>query len=171
MVGGVRRHPWLNGALLAGAMLLLYFVFPLDPRRAPVGVAIGVLGSAVAMLGVSAVVVAETRRAERRLTVLHLVLALEAVIMAFSAAYYIVATTREGSFEGLTTRLDALYFSMTTLSTVGFGDVHATAQLSRALVTAHIGFNLVFVGAFAALLKDSISRRRASDDEPPADPA
>lgn len=145
---------------LAAGMLLLYFVFPLDPERAPVGVLLGVVGSVVAMFGVSAVVVAEIRRAERRLTVLHLVLALEGVIMAFSAAYYVVATTREGSFEGLVTRLDALYFSMTTLSTVGFGDVHATAQMSRGIVTVQIAFNLLFVGAFASLLQDTISLRR-----------
>ncbi len=171
MVGGVRRHPWISGVLLAAAMLLLYFVFPLDPRRAPVGVALGILGSVVAMFGVSAVVVAEVRRDERRLTILHLVLALEAILMAFSASYYVVATAREGSFEGLVTRLDALYFSMTTLSTVGFGDVHPTGQLSRGLVTVQIAFNLLFVGAFATLLRDSISRRRHAHDERRADPA
>jgi hypothetical protein len=152
-------------------MLLLYFVFPLDPRRAPVGVLLGILGSVVAVIGVTAVIVAEVRREERRLSALHLVLALEAVLMTFSSAYYIVAVTLEGQFEGLATRLDALYFSLTTLSTVGFGDVHAGGQLARGLVTAHIAFNLVFVGAFAGLLKDSISRRRHMHDEQRADPS
>jgi voltage-gated potassium channel len=150
-------------------MLLLYFTFPLDPQRAPVGLAVGVAGTLVAMFGVSAVVVAEVNRPQRRLTVLHLVLALEAVIMAFSVSYYLAATVSEGSFVGIETRLDALYFSMTTLSTVGFGDVHATSQLSRAIVTVQIGFNLIFVGAFAGLLQESISRRRPSGGDRPAE--
>ncbi len=146
-------------------MLLLYFVFPLDPERAPVGVLVGVLGSLVAMVGVTAVVVSEVRRDERRLTPLHLVLALEAVLMTFASGYYLLSSTASGELEGLVTRLDALYFSLTTLSTVGFGDIHASGQVARGLVTAQIAFNLVFVGAFAGLLKDSVSRRRAEHDQ------
>ncbi len=146
-------------------MLLLYFVFPLDPERAPVGVLVGVLGSVVAMVGVTAVVVAEVRRDERRLTTLHLALALEAVLMTFASAYYLLSGTASGEFEGLVTRLDALYFSLTTLSTVGFGDINASGQVARGLVTVQIAFNLVFVGAFAGLLKDSISRRRTEHDQ------
>lgn len=150
-------------------MMLLYFTFPLDPRRAPVGVAVGILASVIAMVGVTVVVVMEIRREERRLTALHLVLALEAMLTAFSAAYYVVSSTDAGQFEGLATRLDSLYFSMTTLSTVGFGDVHASGQLARGLVTAQIAFNLIFLGAFAGLLQDSIRQRRHAPAEPPVE--
>jgi voltage-gated potassium channel len=161
----VRRHPFITAVLLAGSMLLLYFVFPLDPDRAPVGVLMGMVLSLVAMVGMSIVVVTEVRRPERRLTVIQLVLALEAVIMSFSAAYYVVGTTRSDEFEGMATRLDALYFSMTTLSTVGYGDVHAVGQFARALVTVHIAFNLLFVGAFAGLIRDTIERRKSATEE------
>lgn len=57
---------------------------------------------------------------------------------------------------------------MTTLATVGFGDVHATGQLARALVTAQIAFNLVFVGALASVLTTRIRRQANQAAAPPA---
>jgi voltage-gated potassium channel len=58
---------------------------------------------------------------------------------------------------------------MSTLGTVGFGDIHATGQLARGLVTPQIVFNLVFVGTLASLVTTQV-RRRASelrDNQPP----
>ncbi len=59
----------------------------------------------------------------------------------------------------MTTKTDALYFTVSTLATVGFGDVHATAQLSRALVIIQIVFNLAFVGTLVSLLTRLIHER------------
>ena len=150
-------------------MMLLYFVFPLDPNRAPVGVLVGVIGSIVAIVGISAVVVMEVNREERRLTVMHLVLGLQVVLMVFSSAYYLIESLNPGQIVGLSTRLDALYFSITTAATVGFGDIHAEGQFARGLVAAHITFNILFLGAFANLVRDQVSHRRehASDEQRP----
>ncbi len=57
-----------------------------------------------------------------------------------------------GEFVGLHTKTDALYFSVSTLATVGFGDVHASGQEARAAVIVQILFNLVFIGTAAAML-------------------
>ena len=51
---------------------------------------------------------------------------------------------------GLKTRTDALYFSLTIVSTVGFGDVHAEGQAARAIVTLQLAFNLLFVSLAVA---------------------
>lgn len=135
------------------ALLAAYFAFPYDFERAPVGVALGLAVSLLALAVVGLVLVRELARSHRRLGMVHLVLALEAVLMAFSFAYYLVATSNPGQFSGLHTRLDALYFSTTTLTTVGFGDIHAAGQLARGLVTAQLAFNVVFLGGFAALFR------------------
>ena len=76
-------------------------------------------------------------------------------------------------------RLDALYFSMTTMSTVGYGDIHAQGQLARLLVTVQLVFNLVFVASLVSLIQDQIRQRGArewlrststdSTPEPPVD--
>ena len=61
----------------------------------------------------------------------------------------------------LRTKTDALYFTVTTLATVGFGDVHPTGQVARAIVTAQIVFNLVFLGSLARLLTGQLQQRAA----------
>lgn len=70
-----------------------------------------------------------------------------------------------GQFVDLHTKTDALYFTISTIATVGFGDVHAAGQLARAAVTVQIVFNLVFLGAAAAMitgfLREKAQTRRA----------
>ena len=63
-------------------------------------------------------------------------------------------------FVSLHTKTDALYFNISTLATVGFGDVHASGQLARAAVTVQIIFNLIFLGAAVGIIS-GILRARA----------
>jgi voltage-gated potassium channel len=64
-----------------------------------------------------------------------------------------------GEFAELHTKTDALYFSVSTLATVGFGDVHASGQLARGAVTLQVLFNLVFIGTAVAMLSGLLRRR------------
>ena len=69
-----------------------------------------------------------------------------------------------GQFVDLHTKTDALYFTISTVATVGFGDVHAAGQLARAAVTVQIVFNLVFLGAAITIISGFVrerARRRA----------
>lgn len=70
-----------------------------------------------------------------------------------------------GQFVDLHTKTDALYFTVSTVATVGFGDVHAVGQLARVAVTMQIVFNLVFLGAALAMIsgfvRERAQRRRA----------
>jgi hypothetical protein len=43
-----------------------------------------------------------------------------------------------------------LYFSLTIVSTVGFGDVHAINQAARAVVSLQLVFDLMFVSLAVA---------------------
>jgi hypothetical protein len=52
----------------------------------------------------------------------------------------------------MSTRIDAVYFTVTTLSTVGFGDVHAVGQAARLVVTGQILVNLAFLGIVVRVL-------------------
>ncbi len=140
--------------LLAG-----YFVAPVDAERAPLGVLTGVVVTIVAIAAVMAAVVLEVRREERRLSAWHLVLLLEIALLAFSFAYYFIAARHPDQFVGLSTRVDALYFSTATAATVGYGDVHAAGQLARGLVTAHMVFDLVFIAAVVNLAREWMRNR------------
>lgn len=70
-----------------------------------------------------------------------------------------------GQFADLHDKTDALYFNISTLATVGFGDVHPAGQLARAAVTLQIVFNLVFLGAAVSMIT-GFFRRRAAHSRP-----
>ena len=87
-----------------------------------------------------------------------LVLLLVLTVLFFSWCDYSVAQL-PGQFDELHTKTDALYFTVSTIATVGFGDVHAVGQLARAAVTVQIVFNLVFLGASVALISGFLKER------------
>lgn len=64
-----------------------------------------------------------------------------------------------GEFADLHTKTDAAYFCVSTLATVGFGDVHAAGQLARAAVTVQVLFNLVFLGTAVTFVTGILRRR------------
>lgn len=161
-----RRESWWTGALNLLAVLLLYFAVPVDPSRSGGRLLLGLGLTLVALVGVGAVVRREVRSVrhggEGALSVLRLVLLAEVVLVVFALAYYVLATNVDGQLVGITTRLDALYFSATTMTTVGYGDVYATGQAARALVTTQLVFDVAFLGILASL----ISRRFAAPGRP-----
>lgn len=165
----MRSRPWLNRLLMPAAVLLFYSLVPVGNGGAPFGQAIGMLVAVACVAAVAYVVASEVRRSERRLQPVHLILALELVLVGFALAYYVLAVNYPGEFVGLKTRLDALYFSLTTMSTVGYGDISAAGQLGRLVVAVQLGFNLVFVAALVGLFQDGLksrAQRLAPHDEP-----
>jgi voltage-gated potassium channel len=90
-----------------------------------------------------------------------LVLLLVLTILFFSWCDDSVARL-PGQFVDLHTKTDALYFTISTIATVGFGDVHAAGQLARAAVTVQIVFNLVFLGAAVTMISGFIRERAQS---------
>lgn len=157
----LRGHPAIGRVGLPVAILTLYFLVPLDADDAPVGEVLGALAAVLCVTVVAWVVVEEAGRARRRLRAVHLLLAFELVLVGFSLGYYLLATDLPGEVTGLHTRLDALYFSLTTMSTVGFGDISASGQLGRLAVSVQLAFNLIFVAALVTLLQDRVRSGRS----------
>jgi hypothetical protein len=132
-----RGEWWWVGALLGTALLV--GIIPLTVRR------------------VRAVLVSERPLVEAAEA---LVVLLTMLLVGFAALYYAMDRLH-GQFSGLDTRLDSMYFTVTTLSTVGFGDITAIGQKSRAAVTAQMLFDLAYVGIAARVLLTA-ARNRAS---------
>jgi voltage-gated potassium channel len=155
-----------NRVILPVAIVVFYFIIPIGTTDAPLGVLLGIIVGVAAVLLIAKVIFTEFGRDERRLKPIHLLIAFELVLVIFSLGYYLLAQSAPDQFAGLTTRLDALYFSLTTMSTVGYGDIHAAGQAARLLVTGQLAFNLVFIAALFGLLQDQV-RQRTRHQLPP----
>ena len=155
------RHPWWNWFILPAGILLSYFMFPVGGRDVG-GMLLGALGVLAGLVAVVYVVIDESRRSEKRLRPIHLVILIELVVVIFASAYFGLATRGPGEFTGLATRLDALYFSMATVTTVGYGDISAVGQWARLLVTFQLAFDLAFVAVMAGMLQGRLRRLRSS---------
>jgi voltage-gated potassium channel len=88
-----------------------------------------------------------------------LAVALVAGSSAFALADYLVAVSGRDQFAELTTKTDAMYFALATLATVGYGDVHPTGQLARALVSLQMAFNLVVLATGASVFVNLLTER------------
>lgn len=163
------RNSWLVGMVNLAAVLVLFFGVPVPTETPAPGRAASIVLTTLGAAVVGLVVLREFRRHQRSdavaLSGLHLFLLMEVVLVGFSLAYYVLAQG-SGQFSGLETRLDALYYTATTMTTVGYGDIHPTGQVARAVVTANLGFNVVFLAAFATLAARRLQERpwRAADE-------
>ncbi len=72
------------------------------------------------------------------------------------------------------TRTDALYFTVTVFSTVGFGDITAKSEVARLVVTSQIFVDLLILGLGVRILTGAITRgqrrQRQRHDAPDAQP-
>jgi hypothetical protein len=65
----------------------------------------------------------------------------------FAAGYYAMARSNPDSFNVRQfTRTDSLYFTVTVFTTVGFGDIRATSQIARIVVTLQMILDLIVLG-------------------------
>ncbi len=60
--------------------------------------------------------------------------------------------------------LDALYFSVTTLATVGYGDLHPTTPLSKVFTIVYIVLGVGVFVAFITKVTAHQTRRRRGDE-------
>jgi voltage-gated potassium channel len=58
------------------------------------------------------------------------------------------------------TRTDTVYFAVTTFASVGYGDIVATSQIGRVLVTVQMLLNLIVLGAVVRILISAVQLAR-----------
>lgn len=146
-------------------VVAVYYLLPLDVQQGPWAVALRLLGVVAGIVfvawGVWAAVVREAAgEADQGIRLDLLILVSVVGVVVFALADYLVATRGTGEFVELNTRTDALYFAVSTLATVGFGDVHAQGQIGRGLVLIQMVFNVVVLAAAFSLLRQVAGDRR-----------
>ncbi|MFJ1752902.1 potassium channel family protein [Kitasatospora sp. NPDC088134] len=134
--------------LLGGPVVLLvsYFAVPLGwfgPRHSAVSwVAFGTL---LTVLGLG--LLREVRlqlTGTSRHPAPRILFLLCGALVVFSTAY-LAMSRQPGELEGLHTKIDALYFTVITMATVGYGDIHPAGQAARIVVMLQLLYTVVFL--------------------------
>ncbi len=156
-----------NVATLAGALLAYYFV-PITGESSALWQWL-LFGAGLGLL-IWWIIRELTKQfaagSNPRIGVHSLITLLYPVVALFALAYYLIQHNDPGQFDGLATRTDSLYFTIITLGTIGYGDVHAVGQLARVITMIQVAFDLVVIGAFVAIASSRIQIRlaQASND-------
>jgi voltage-gated potassium channel len=168
-----RRRLVLRASLQAlgttSVLVALYYVLPLDERSDATTVIQLVLGLVV-LAGIVAWQVRAIIGAEfPRVRVLQaLFVAVPFYLIIFAAAYFLIAGSGDANFAEPLSRTDALYFTVTVLSTVGFGDITPKSEMARLVVTVQMIANLVLIGLGARTLLGAaqLGLQRRSESRP-----
>jgi voltage-gated potassium channel Kch len=129
-------------------LVALYYLAPLH-ELAKVPVALSLSVEMLVLAGVVAWQVLSITRADypgiRAVEALSVTTPL--FLLLFAAGYFLLAQDNPANFSPhALTRTDTLYFTVTTFSTVGFGDIVATSPAARLIVTVQMLLDLLVLG-------------------------
>ncbi|MFD7546327.1 potassium channel family protein [Streptomyces sp. NPDC059578] len=159
--------PLRRWAAIGGTVLVLVTVYFLIPARAfgPEHPLVSWTAFAVSLFVIAWLILKHIRDVLLEREGTHpafAILVLMCVTVLVFAVAYLALARDPGEFEGLYTRVDALYFTVVTLATVGFGDITAHGQSARVVVILQIVYTFVFLTAAATAVSTRIRSQLTS---------
>ena len=173
-----RRRLVVASLLQAGAsvtvLVFVYYTIPLDrPVDAAtwIGFVLGLAAfAAVIAWQVRAILASHVPRAR---AIQAVAIGLPMLLLLFASTYLRISRDAPDSFSEALGRTDALYFTVTVFSTVGFGDIVPRSELARILTMIQMLKGLVVVGLVAKVLLIAVQtavQRRESEGSATAVP-
>jgi hypothetical protein len=150
----------------------VYFLAPLD-RMDRLPMAVSLVLALLVLLGVTIWQIRQiTRSAYPGVRAIEaLAITAPLFLLLFAATYFLLAQDDPANFSTHTlTRTDALYFTITILATVGFGDITATSQTARLLVSAQMILDLFVLGLGIRVFIGAVQRGREQQAPEPKAP-
>jgi len=155
------RSPAVRVLLGTIGMLVVFYTIPVSTQESTGRAVFSILLTLAGVAALAWAILEQVRRQLRSrsedIHTLLMLLPLSAVV--FALGFFLMEEHLPGQIPGLTTRTDALYFTLSTLTTVGYGDITAQGQLARGVVILQLVFNAVFVGAAVSIVVGTIRNR------------
>jgi voltage-gated potassium channel len=145
--GGWRQlRPWtlLRPVLTGAALLTIYYLLPLDRGGNVAGFLVGL--TALTVLVIWQVRAVTTAPSPRLRAVESLTTSIPLYIVLFAGSYVTMSGRDADAFSEPLDRTDALYFTVATLATVGFGDIAAVSEAARIAVIVQMVTGVVLLG-------------------------
>jgi voltage-gated potassium channel len=164
----------LRALATAAVLVALYYLLPLHHLTSvPLALAGGLL---ILLAGIAWQLRAIIRSKEPAIrAIVALASTVPLFVLLFAAVYFVMARASPANFSThQLTRTDALYFTVTTFSTVGFGDITAASQSARLVVTAQMILDLLVLGLGIRVFVGAVQLARRQTDlatEPGVAPA
>lgn len=159
----------LRAVAATTALVLIYYNLPFQGRFKGANLAVLVGGIAafgmISWWGIRRIIASRTPRA---VAVQVLSIALPLFLIIFAATYYLLSKQSPSSFNAHLGKTDALYFTVTVFSTVGFGDLVPVSDRARVIVMVQMLGDLAIIGAGVHVLTGAV---RLSFERRGADPA
>ena len=159
-----RRRRLIIGAVLRGVvvttvLVVLYYLLPLD-QPWDTGTAARLLIGLLVFAGLAAwqvkAITGSRYPGMRAAEALGLIVPL--YLLLFASTYFLMERASTANFTQPLTRTDALYFSVTVFTTVGFGDITAKSETARVVLIIQMLADLALLGAGARVLLRAVHR-------------
>jgi voltage-gated potassium channel len=151
----------VRSVLVTAVLVVVYYVLPLDrpwDSDTVVRLLIGLLGVAAVVVWSVRTIAGSRYPGVRAAEALALILPL--FLLLFASTYFEMERNSPSSFTEPLTRTDALYFTVTVFTTVGFGDITAKSETARVVLIVQMLADLVLLGAGVRLLLGAVQRGR-----------
>jgi voltage-gated potassium channel len=171
------RHAWHRELawvfVRAGAslvvLLTVYYLLPLDHDVTTawgVAVAIGLVVVGVVVAFQLRRIIASSHPVKRAIEALALSIPL--FVIVFASIYLVFAHENPGAFSQGLNHTGSLYFTITVLSTTGFGDITPVSDTARLIVSAQMVTDLILIGlvikTIMAAVRLGMQRSFGTDD-------
>jgi voltage-gated potassium channel Kch len=118
-----------------------------------------VIGSAVLVVVVVYQTLAVVRSAHRRARAIDaLASCVIVIVVVFALAYLNMSARDPGAFNETLNRTSALYFTVVTLATIGYGDIVARTDIARTVVMMQVVVNIVILGSAIKVIAELVRR-------------
>ena len=164
----------LRAALTATLLVVIYYLLPLDgverlSQWARLAVGLAVIAAVTAW---QIRTILKSRYPGLR-AIEALAVSVPLFLLFFASTYFLMSGAGSGNFsQANLSRTDSLYFTVTTFATVGYGDITATTEGARIIVTVQMILDLLILGlgvrAFIGAARLGQKRSAAGNQTPPA---